>query len=327
MSEKIIAKHTLSLEVEESEKILLDESDQIISELRQQLSELQEKVKNYETQEQSPISSFSHNELVDQEDYQEKERLKIRLQVRGEQIKSLQKETKETKQKARMLPKFANQVQRPISEMTSNLEQLMSKVQDPGVRDVLAKCKNIALTMGHKSQQVKEQSQQLEQEFTLSKKMVDLLSFLRKVAYQQKEQRQSLTLVFNSTIDTKLSLDEAMFHRAIIVLLQEISHIAKEEVVQISLQQGSETLYDMEIDYVQISLFTNHPFQLVENADIHDFLENVLQESVEHGMNIFHAKKIIEKHGGTLGMYQQENLVTGFEISLPIGSDPFSISK
>ena len=47
MSEKLIAKSPVSLQVEESEKILLDESDQIIAELRQQLNDLQEKVKHY----------------------------------------------------------------------------------------------------------------------------------------------------------------------------------------------------------------------------------------------------------------------------------------
>ena len=50
MADKVITKSNLSLQVEESDKLLPDESDQIISDLAQQLTQLKSKIAHYESE-------------------------------------------------------------------------------------------------------------------------------------------------------------------------------------------------------------------------------------------------------------------------------------
>ena len=174
MANKLIAKSKLSLQVEESNNMLPDESDQIVVDLKEQLAQLKEQLLRYEEAEAAQ-KAIPEERFPEQEDTIEA--LPIQLQIKKHQIKSMLEREKAAQHRLKILPHVVDHLQKPISQMTSDLEQLIASVQDPDVQETLTQCLSVVEDVS----QLTNYSRQLDQPLTPRKRRVDLLAFFKKI--------------------------------------------------------------------------------------------------------------------------------------------------
>ncbi|MBF0289382.1 MAG: hypothetical protein HQM14_16315 [SAR324 cluster bacterium] len=312
MTNKIIAKTELSLQVEESDQVLPDESDQIIADLKNQLSKLKDQLLNYEkAAEESPPLEV---EVMVAQDIPLSQETKIQLQIKKYQIKSLLEKEQAAQHRSRILPHVVNNLQQPISQMTSDLQQLISNAQDLEVQQTLEQCLSVVKGV----EQLNTKTAQLDAPITARKKQVELLSFFKNIARnQQKDNEDPIKLYASSRLPQTIYVDQFLFHKSILILLKEISRLSDDDTISITLKQGEEFIYDINVKQLYISLFGEKNWNLPPQTEMETFLDQTLEETEEWGLDVLYAKKIIEEHGGSLSFHHEKEEVVGFDITLP----------
>lgn len=311
MANKLIAKSKLSLQVEESEQVLPDESDQIVVELKKQLAQLKSQLVRYE--ELKPPEILPEVNLVKAE--ASPEALQIQLQIKKDQITSLLEQEKATQHRLKILPYVVDNLQKPIAQMTSDLEHLMESVQDPGVQETLSQCLSVIEGVKH----VAESSQQLDSPLHPKRSQIDLLSFFKQIAREKNQENdEQIKLYAHSELPQSLYIDGELFRKSILILLNEISRLSDDEVISIRLRQGEERVYDVSVQQLRISLFGQTEWELPPQAEMEAYLSKTLQTSEEWGLDMLYAKKIVEAHGGSLSFHREEKEVVGFDVTLPM---------
>ncbi|MGK5094735.1 hypothetical protein WDW89_22340 [Deltaproteobacteria bacterium TL4] len=306
----------MSLQVEESEKTLPDESDQIISDLEHQLELLQSKLSQYESEKRQILSGKKQLPTEQNEELQ-----KIQLQIKREQVTSLLEQQTEYYHRSRLFPKVMGQLREPIESITSNLDQVIAKINDPDVSSVLRQCKNMAVSMIQRVQQLHDHSIRLDKELVPVKKQVNVLNFFKSITHKLNSQNKSAKLLVSPEFIPVSDLDESLFIDAIMLLLKEISRISQEDVIKITLRQGNRRIYNVDKKQVEVSMYGETDWELIEDREMHEFLQKAFNTSQESGLDLLYAKKIIEKHGGNLSFYREQGKVVGFEINLPLVED------
>lgn len=313
MVEKIITKSNLSLQVEESNKSLPDESDQIISELESQLNQLKQQLVKYESKKHQE----EEQKIIPPKD----DLLHIQLQIKREQIESLLEKQVEYKHRSNLLPHVVSKIEEPVTRMTSNLEQLISTIQDPEVCDTLRQCKNMALSMVQGVKKIHDNSDKLDQDVEPVKRAVDILTFFKSLARKRNSEGQQIKLFAPSKFMSQSYLDEDMFKKAMLILLKEIARISPEDTIKITLKQGNKKLFDINLQELQVSLAGETDWELEDN-EMQDYLEQTLNNSEEVGLDLLYAKKIIEQHKGSLEFHKEQGQVIGFDVALPLMEKP-----
>ncbi len=312
MTNKIIAKTELSLQVEESDQVLPDESDQIIADLKNQLSQLKDQLLRYEevAEEQSSpvIEEMSLQEVFSAQEPQ------IQLQIKKHQIKSLLEKEKAAQHRSKILPHVVNNLQQPIAQMTSDLQQLISSVQDSEVQQTLEQCLSVVKGV----EKMHQHSAQLDEKVSTEKKQVELLSFFKNIARTQQDKEDKIKLYASSRLPKTIYVDQALFHKSIMILLKEVSRLSDDDTISITLKQGEELIYDISIKQLCVSLFGEKSWNLPPQAEMETFLDQSLEETEAWGLDVLYAKKIIEEHGGSLSFHHEQEEVVGFDVTLPI---------
>ena len=312
MANKLIAKSKLSLQVEESDHVLPDESDQIVVDLKKQLAQLKSQLLRYEEEQPPPQSVPEQNSVKAQDSPQA---LQIQLQIKKDQITSLLEQEKATQHRLNILPYVVDNLQKPIAQMTSDLEDLIGSVQDPAVQETLSQCLSVIEGVKH----VAESSQQLDSPLHLKRSQIDLLSFFKHIARaKNQEKAEQVKLYAHSEVPPSFFIDGELFRKSILILLKEISRLSDDEVISIRLRQGEERVYDVSVQQLRISLFGQTQWELPPQDEMEAYLAQTLQHSEDWGLDVLYAQKIVEAHGGSLSFHREEKEVVGFEVTLPL---------
>ncbi|MBF0280143.1 MAG: hypothetical protein HQM13_20255 [SAR324 cluster bacterium] len=311
MANKLIAKSKLSLQVEESNKVLPDESDQIVVDLKEQLAQLKEQLLRYEEAE-AEHGSISKVHAAAPEEVSEN--LPIQLQIKKHHIASMLEREKAAQHRLKILPHVVDNLQKPISQMTADLEQLIASVHDSEVQNTLTQCLSVVENVS----QLTEHTKQLDQALHPQKNRVDLLAFFRKIAREQNQGDDQIKLYASGQLPQSLYIDEELFKKSILILLQEISRLSDDDIISIKLRQGDEMIYDVSVEHLKVSLFGGSGWNLPEHAEMEEFLAQSLESSDEWGLDVLYAQKVMEAHGGSLALHREEDDVVGFDITLPV---------
>ena len=310
MANKLIAKSKQSLQVEESDKVLPDESDQIVVDLKEQLSQLKEQLLRYEEAEQKVLDPLEHSTPDEGSDA-----LHVQLQIKKHQIKSILEREQAAQHRLKILPHVVDHLQKPISQMTSDLEQLITSVQDPEVQDTLTQCLSVVESVKN----LATQSQQLDQPFSPLTRKIDLLSFFKKIAQEiHLEGAEQIKLYTSGQVPQTLMMDEDLFKKSILILLKEISRLSEDDIISIKLGQGDEMIYDITVKHLRVSLFSETHWNLPQQAEMEAYLAQSLEQTDEWGLDVLYAQKVVEAHGGSLSLHREEDNVVGFDITLPV---------
>lgn len=311
MANKLISKSELSLQVEESNNVLPDESDQIIVDLKNELSQLKQHLLHYEAEEKK---HSLYTEVPLEPEDGTNENLQIQLQIKKHQIKSLLAQQKAYHHRQKILPHVMENLQKPISQMTSDLQKIISNVQDPEVKATLGQCFSVL----EKVDNISKHSQRLDQDLETHPKKVDLLSFFKRIARSQSQEGPNPVKLFTShNVPQSFYIDEELFKNSILIILKEISRLSEEDTISITLRQGNETVYDINVEHLKISLFGETAWDLPPREEMEAYLAKCLDNDSNWGVDLLYAQKIVEKHGGTLSFHQENEETLGFDISLP----------
>ncbi len=312
MVNKFIAKSKLSLQVEESNNSLPDESDQIVVDLKEQLAQLKEQLLQYEEAEAGQ-KAIPEETIPDHAD--SPEALPIQLQIKKHHIKSILAREQAAQHRLKILPHVVNNLQKPLSQMTSDLEQLIASVQDSDVQETLTQCLSVVENVS----QLTDHSRQLDDPFTPQKRKVDLLAFFKKLARDTNQGSEHIKLYASGQILQTLFIDEDLFKKSILILLKEISRLTDDDIISIKLRQGSEMIYDMNVKHLKVSLFSQTSWNLPQQAEMEAFLAQSLENAEDWGLDVLYAQKVMEAHGGSLDLHREAEGVVGFDITLPVG--------
>ncbi len=303
MAEKVITKSQQALQAEASERFLPDESDQIIADLEKQLAQLHKQLSDYEAKTQH------------QESPQPSPELQIQLQIKNQHIQSLRKQEEAQRHRLQIVPRLVSKLDKPIAQMTADLEQLIDSVQDPEVQQTLRQCLSIVDGV----QQLDMHGSNLDQSLDTQRDVVDLLPFFKELARKfNQENRGRIKLFAVPNLPHSLYIDVELFQKAILILINTVTRSTKHENLNIILKKGDKTIYGMSIKQLQLSMRGEHTDKLSHPTDLEDFLTQSLENSEDWGLDVLYAQKIVEEHGGSLSIQKNPDQEIGFDITLPI---------
>lgn len=306
MGNKSIPKQPLSLQAEESEVVLPDESDLIIADLQRQLEALKQKVSHQEK------AAPNHSEAQAESDEV------IRLEIKKHHIEALIEQDQDHQIQDRLMPRTLERLKDPVQQMSDQLESLINNVADESVQNVLKECRSVALSVAQNLMKMGDKSRRLTEDMNPDKHKVDLLSFFKVLAQQHNLSSEGRVKLFRGQeVPPHIYIDEALFRQALLILFKEMHRLSPAEEIKVTLKQGNRTLYDMMVPHLEVSILGESPWNEVLDGTMQQYLFKVSETSDELVMDVLYAKKIVQQHGGRLVLEQKGDQVVGFGLTMP----------
>jgi hypothetical protein len=270
----------------DSELVLRDESDEIIDNLKQQLSALQAQLNRYK----DPAGGAAGTQAGD-----ERRALDLGL-----------------------TPHIASRLQVPAEELTQRLERLIEQVTDPALKAELEACRDTAFFLSDTFQRIEQQHEALTDSLTADALVMDAQTFRERLESSLGQRNLAVPVEVVSALPAQLRLSPL----SAITVLMTLAELARElfgetERLTLACPQLADTAEGADT-HLQLQIFGAAPWGEVAAG------EAVSSVAIRSGarsravVDLLYVEKIIEMRGGSLDFLRRNQRVSGFTVHIPI---------
>lgn len=267
--------------------VLRDESDEIIDNLKQQLASLQGQLDQYKASE-SGGGAVAPPEPPD-----------IALATWN----------------AELTPRLTDRLQTPAKELTERLERIIDKVQDPGLREELERCRETAFFLFDTFRRISDNHQTLTDSLTDTINHVAATDFSRLLEHLLGSRATPLVVTRTGQVPQRLAFRTESALSLLQKLARLIDTVTESEMsVELDFQSAAG---GNGADFVCVRLMTANPWAQLENAEHVSSVAFRPGTTAQTVVDLLYVEKIVELQGGTLTFHLQNGEVHGFEARLP----------
>lgn len=255
--------------------VLRDESDEIIDNLKRQLSELQGHLDEYETEDGPGGGDPIIHEW-----------------------------------ESAMAPHLASRLQAPTEELTGRLDRLIDQAEDPGMRDELVKCRDIAFYLFDTFGRISENHKLLTDSLTTPKEVVEIADFIRLLEHSGGG--TPLPLYKSPGLPRRLSIASSPA-ATVIRSLVELAVTLSGKNMQLEVAPGS----NPEAPSLQIRVVSAEPWGVAPGEEEITVFAMKKQAHAGIVVDLLYVEKIIELQEGSMKFHRRDGEVVGFAVELP----------
>lgn len=285
--------------------VLRDESDEIIDNLKSQLSSLQSQLDAYKTVEHAPGASGAGDG--------------------GQDLLN--------SWSASLTPHLASRLQLPAEELTSRLDRLIEQAEEPELREELERCRDLAFFFYETFHKISNNHRLLTESLTSPKLEVEMADFCRLLEHPLPQQgtpvpvhRQPglprrMTFASRSAVTVVKALAElaaTLFGKELQI---EVGHAAPREA-DLETEAADPDSTDPETVELTLRVYTDAggtDADVGEEVSVFAMRRGITANTV---VDLLYVEKIIELQGGSFAFDRRGGKVHGFVVRLPSALPP-----
>lgn len=286
------------------------ESDQILSELSDELSDLRSRMNLLEEdQEQSRA-------LLDE--------LSLQKELSNRMILNQQEEINQNREGFTVIANVMQNLKSPITSVVDNLADIISEIDDEETQDSLRECMNTASSVLTSFDEVESFCIDAGGDPSSNPEMIEIRDFFRdRISRIQSEanfkEKHTLRLLVDKNVPGEAPIYTEAIDEALSSLIKELQkNPTSNKFTVIISSENNEQKYGIEISDLTIQIKAEEP-TVLEWTD--SWVESIKQNQsllLNSGFNLLRARDFLRKTGGNLEVLKEEQKVNGFKISIPL---------
>ncbi len=279
---------TVDGESTSGEVVLRDESDEIIDNLKRQLSSLQGQLDVYHAGAEFPGG---------------------RAVAAGDALSS--------SWEAGITPHLSTRLQVPAEELTARLDRLIEKIDDSELRQELEHCRDLAFFLFETFQKISANHNLLTESLVAPKSEVEMAQFCRLLEHVLPALGTPIPVHKAADVPRRLVFSTKSA-TMVVKTLAELAHAFSGMSPRLDISKASpESGAGKAQPFLNIAVFSESPW--AESEDAQEVTAFAMQRGITAGtiVDLLYVEKVIELQGGTFAFQRVEGKVHGFSVQLP----------
>ncbi|MDH5559925.1 MAG: hypothetical protein OEY59_03630 [Deltaproteobacteria bacterium] len=286
------------------------ETDQILSDLTQELSVLKSRMHQLEG------DQSKNNLLVEKMVFQET--------LTNDMIESQQKEIKVNKENYQIIANVMHDLKSPVSDVVVNLNGIISEIEDKETQETLRDCMETASNILETFNEVEDFCNFESNGESQAQEWADFREYFQSMVTSF---NQSLDLGVNDSIHLELDSDlpqkGPIYKETIKVslsnLLMELKNACAElnVTIRISSNHCGEK-YGIDLMDITVSLESRNPLDLTWSDSWVDSVRQNQKKLVKEGFNLLKVRDLLRHSGGSLEVLKDDRSLKGFRFHIPL---------
>lgn len=286
---------------------ILTESDRILQELQEELSDLKSRMHHLEEEQEE------NKDLIKQ--------LAIYEEFTQAQAESAKKEREHHKDNYQVIGNVMQNLKSPVTNVVDNLSDLIGQIPDLDTQACLKECMDTANSVLKTFSEVEDFCRLEAAPSEGHQTGVETREFLKNVL-QQAQKELDLSIPVRLMVDKLVPEESALYietiQSALSSLLKELDFPeSKELIVEIKKEQSAERVLVELFDLV-VTIKTQGPCPLQWSDSWVESIQANHERMQNQGFNLLNTRDKIRNTGGSLEALTEEGKLTGFECRLPL---------